>query len=143
MKMLKSIKRFIEEAKLTDGYWVEKAKLDFSTALEQRRRASGMSYKDVADKIGVSQPYVSKVFRGDSNVTIESMVKLARATGSQLDIRLIDTSVAASVHFWKDSSRLRVGPRRTVSGASETVVSADLPAANTHNWLAPCERLAA
>jgi transcriptional regulator with XRE-family HTH domain len=39
--------------------------------------------------MGTSAAYISKVFRGDNNLTIESMVKLARATGGQLDARFL------------------------------------------------------
>jgi len=66
--------------------------------LEQQRRAAGLSYADLAKKMGTSAAYISKVFRGDTNLTIESMVKLARATGGQLDARVLVVEVAAPVN---------------------------------------------
>lgn len=89
MKMNKVLSALVETARHSDSYWVEQAKLDFALALEQRRRAANMTGADIAAKIGTSAAYISKVFRGDSNCTMETMVKLARATGGQLDIRLL------------------------------------------------------
>ena len=67
-------------------------------ALEQQRRAAGLSYADLAKKMGTSAAYISKVFRGETNLTIESMVKLARATGGQLDARILVGVVAAKAN---------------------------------------------
>lgn len=134
MKIIKSLKKMLAEAKLGDTYWIEKAKLDFSIALEGRRRANGMNYKDVADKIGTSQPYVTKVFRGDANLTIETMVKLARATGGRLDLHIADAHAPATVwdaSKFKDSRTHKAHP----TGASETVVrGVNFGAANGRHW---------
>lgn len=142
MKMLKALRKVVENAKLSDAYWVEKAKLNFSVALEGRRRAKNMSYKDVAEKIGTSQPYITKVFRGDANLTIETMVKLARATGAHIDIQIVDAEPVAKV--WRISAPgLRLVERHTTpTGATETVVSGGT-AANPAPWHLEDNRLAA
>ena len=94
--MSKGIRAFVEEAKKSDSYWVEKAKLDFSLGLEKQRRASKLTYAAIAEKIGTSAAYITKVFRGDTNVTIETMVKLARAAGGQVNIQIVDSSTASA-----------------------------------------------
>lgn len=138
MKMINSLKKLLESAKLTDSYWIEKAKLDFSIALENRRRANGLSYKDVATKIGTSQPYVTKVFRGDANLTIETMVKLARATGGRLDLHIADANAPRASWDLRD---IHQGHRPRPTGASETVINVEF-AANGRHWTTP-EKMAA
>lgn len=96
-KISKALRQFVTDAKKTDAYWVEATKLQFAMALEQRRKAAGMTCKALAEKIGVSGAYISKVFRGDTNMTIESMVKLARATGGHLVVRIADSEAEASL----------------------------------------------
>ena len=98
MTLSKKLKAFVDETKQTDAYWVESAKLDFALTLEQQRRVAGLSYADLAKKMGTNAAYISKVFRGDTNLTIESMVKLARATGGQLDVRILVGEVAAKAY---------------------------------------------
>lgn len=118
MKISKALRGFIEDARNTDSYWVEEAKLQFALGLEAQRRLAGMTYKAVADKIGTSAAYITKIFRGDSNVTIESMVKLARATGGRLDVRIIDASVGSQ---W-DIAALQAKPVLKHTASSETLL---------------------
>lgn len=89
MALSKALQKFVEQARSTDSYWVEKAKLEYSAALEKQRKSSGLTYAALAKKIGTSAAYITKVFRGDSNLTIESMVKLARASGGRLNIEVV------------------------------------------------------
>lgn len=90
MKLSKALIEFQGRAKESGEHYAEAAKLDFSLALEHRRRCTNLSYADIAAKICASAPYVSKVFRGDANLTIETMVKLALATEGKIEIRIVD-----------------------------------------------------
>lgn len=96
MKISKAISQAIAKAKETDSYWIESTKHDFAFALEKSRIASGMTYADLARKLGTSPAYVSKIFRGDVNLTIESMVRLARAAGGSLNIHVAAKPVKAT-----------------------------------------------
>lgn len=96
MAINRKLATYLAERKKTDAYWVESSKLDFAMALEKQIRLAGLSYANLAKKIGTSAAYISKVFRGDTNMTIETMVKLSRATGARLQIEVVNESVAAS-----------------------------------------------
>lgn len=100
MKLNKKIAEYLAGRKQHDSYWVEQLKLDFSILLEKRRKSAGLSYVDLAKKIGTSPAYISKVFRGDANFTIESMVKLSRATGGKVDLRIVDENMAVDPSIW-------------------------------------------
>lgn len=123
MKISKALKSLLQEVVKDDAYWVERAKLDFATGLEKQRRSAGMSYKDVADRIRSSAAYISKVFRGDSNLTIESMVKLARASGGCLEVRVV--SEADVVHSWTPSAiqKQQQVQRPLIAEPSDTVTA--------------------
>jgi transcriptional regulator with XRE-family HTH domain len=131
MKMNKALRAMLETAQQSDSYWVEQAKLDFALALEQRRRAANMTGADIAEKIGTSAAYISKVFRGDSNYTIETMVKLARATGGQLDIRLLDEHAAPIL--WNNKASATKPKLTLVTGGITTQVN-PVPGGRA-NWL--------
>lgn len=100
MKLNKKIAEYLAGRKQHDSYWVEQLKLDFSILLEKRRKNAGLSYVDLAKKIGTSPAYISKIFRGDANFTIESMVKLSRATGGKVDIKIIDDGMIVDPSIW-------------------------------------------
>lgn len=93
MAINKKLATYLAERKKTDAYWVESAKLDFALALEKQIRLANLSYANLAKKIGTSAAYVSKVFRGDTNMTIETMVKFSRATGARLKIEIVSEAV--------------------------------------------------
>ncbi len=95
MAINKKLAAYIAERKRTDVYWVESAKLDFAMALEKQMRLAGMNYATLATKIGSSAAYISKIFRGDTNMTIETMVKLTRASGAHLNIEIVSGVGAA------------------------------------------------
>lgn len=95
MAINKKLAKYLSERKKTDGYWVEAAKLDFAMTLERQIRLTGLSYATFAKKIGTSAAYISKIFRGDENMTIETMVKLSRASGARLNIEIVNEAVAA------------------------------------------------
>ena len=89
MAINNKLAKYLAERKKSDGYWVEAAKLDFAMALEKQIRLIGLSYAALAKKIGTSPAYISKIFRGDTNMTIETMVKLTRASGARLHIEIV------------------------------------------------------
>lgn len=103
MKLSESLQNFKEEAQKEDRYWVEKAKLDFAMALEKQRKAKNLQYVAIAKKLNTTAAYISKVFRGDSNLTIESMVKLARATGGRIDINIVYENESIVIPFSNES----------------------------------------
>ncbi len=142
MKISSKIKAFIEQASKSDSYWVEKAKLAFAVALDERRKRAGLSYKDLAQKLETSPAYMTKVFRGDANLTIESMVKLARAAGGQLNLEIEDRTAVARPAWTGHPNLRKIDRHRVVSGIGGTVTQVDFAAAN-HNFHAIDNRLAA
>ena len=67
---------------------VEGAKLDFALGLAKLLERASLSRSDLATRLGVSLPMVTKILRGDTNLTIETMVKAARAAQGKLHINL-------------------------------------------------------
>jgi len=48
----------------------------------------GISKKDLAEAIGTSQAYITKVFKGKANFTIATMTKLSKAIGGRVNIHV-------------------------------------------------------
>lgn len=95
MAINKKLAAYLAERKKTDVYWVESAKLDFAMKLEKQIRLANLSYATLAKKIGTSAAYISKIFRGDTNMTIETMVKLTRASGARLNIEIVNEAIVS------------------------------------------------
>lgn len=69
-------------------YLTEEAKIDFAVHLDRRLQQEGLSKADLARRIDTSQAYITKVLRGDANLTLASMVKLAHATNSAVHVHI-------------------------------------------------------
>jgi len=59
---------------------------DFICQLQNKMDADGTSQKDVAKKIGKSEGYISQVINRPGNLTLKTMVDLARAVGLKVSI---------------------------------------------------------
>lgn len=62
------------------------AKLDVAVEVERIMIQNGLSRAQLAKTMGTSAPYISKILQGDANLSIESLVKIATALNTQLDI---------------------------------------------------------
>jgi transcriptional regulator with XRE-family HTH domain len=49
--------------------------------LREARERAGLSQADVAAHLGITQSYVSRVERGDQNITLSACESFARAVG--------------------------------------------------------------
>ncbi len=85
---MKSFRQLFEEARAGDNYWVADAINCFTENLHGLAEEHGISRSELAARLGKTPQYITKIFRGDVNFTIESMVKLTRATGGRLHIRV-------------------------------------------------------
>ncbi len=85
---IKSFKQLRENLEQHDYFWVERAKLNFSIELNRVFKQRKMTQQELAVRMDTSSSYLTKVFRGDTNFTIETMVKLARAVDGELQIHI-------------------------------------------------------
>jgi transcriptional regulator with XRE-family HTH domain len=77
-----------DEAKNSDAYWIEKALLEFTEDVIGRMEHLNMSRSELASKIDASPAYVTKILRGSTNFTLQSMVRIGRALGCELRTHL-------------------------------------------------------
>lgn len=73
------------------------AQIEFGDRVRRRRERLGLSQLDLAERSGVHFTYISSVERGHRNVTLMTILRLARA----LDVnpaRLVDGLVWAEDH---------------------------------------------
>ena len=89
----KSLDSLFESAKTKDTYWTSRAILEFTSDLYQLMKQRGNTKADVARSLKTSQAYITKVFKGDVNFTIDSMVRLTRTLGGKVHIHVVADNV--------------------------------------------------
>jgi hypothetical protein len=58
--------------------------------LREARRRAGLTQRTIAGRVGVTQPTVARIERGDIEPSLERLLGLIRACGLDLDIRVTD-----------------------------------------------------
>ncbi len=67
----------------------ETMKLEFAIAIDSVIKELNLTRSQVAERLETSPAWVTKVLRGDVNLTIESMAKLCNAVGQELQIKVV------------------------------------------------------
>ena len=65
-------------------YGAAQAKAEFAITVAQVRRKCGMTQKQLADKLGLSQPYIAKLEGGEANPTLGTVGSLLAVMGYRL-----------------------------------------------------------
>jgi transcriptional regulator with XRE-family HTH domain len=82
---MKTFAEIYDALKDTQGYQVEELSLAFTESILLRMEELSLSGKDLADRMGSTKPYVSKLLKGKNNFTLETLVKLARALECRIE----------------------------------------------------------
>lgn len=72
----------------TPAYQAEKLAVAFLAELNAFMQAHDVSNAELARRASVSPAYITKVFRGPSNLSIETLTKLADAVGCKVHLHL-------------------------------------------------------
>lgn len=125
----KTVKELFAEARKGDRFWVEGAILEFTADIERLMDQQGITKTELANRLGTSPAYVTKVLRGTANFTMETMVKLSRATGGTLHVHVAHQQ--AKVH-WLD--KFDGGKARQIREENQT--SNVVTCAGVRDWAA-------
>jgi len=77
------------EVENDNTFWTEKNILDFTTKLFNLMEHRNISKKEWAKRLGTSQAYITKIFRGNANFTMASMTKFVQSLDAKLEIQVV------------------------------------------------------
>lgn len=90
--MTKKARKLIATAERSPLYWAEAAWLQFTEDLSGLMQSQNVTRAELARRLGVSPAYITKVFRGTVNLTLESMCRLTLALNAspRLHVAAVD-----------------------------------------------------
>lgn len=68
-----------------DSEGVYEAEFELRRKLIELRRAAGLTQQQLAEKTGLSQQMISRIETGESNSTVETLLKYLEALGFRLE----------------------------------------------------------
>lgn len=76
------------EAENHDEYWLAGVVQAFTEEIFGLMAQQGVTRSELARRLGTSPAYVTKILRGNTNFTLASMIRVARALGADLCVQL-------------------------------------------------------
>lgn len=86
--MTSSFSDFFDGLGETSGYLAEKLSVAFLAELNTQMKSLDVSNAELARRMDVSPAYITKVFRGPSNLSVETLAKLAKAVDCEVHLHL-------------------------------------------------------
>lgn len=83
---------------------VELVKARLTDIVFDLMETQGVTNADLADRLNVSRPYISKLLRGDVNFTLDTLVKIARALNQRINVEDFFVPIertASQSHPWR------------------------------------------
>ena len=97
---LKSQMAWLKELKASEDYAIQKAQNAFAVEVEHAMMKENVNRSELAEKLGSSPAYITKVLRGDANLTIATMAKLARALDYNLTVGIRKKAAQEEFSSW-------------------------------------------
>jgi transcriptional regulator with XRE-family HTH domain len=89
------LRRFIDANRDTPEWELESLLLDVNEGLWAAMQARGVSRSDLADRLGTSRAYVTKLLDGQENMTLKTLVRVANALDMKVATKLVPRERAA------------------------------------------------
>jgi len=93
MKLEEKFDRWMNDAEKSEDFQVEKLILHFTEEVVSAMKVRNMSQADLARMLEKSPAYVSKMLAGETNFTLRSLVRIARALDLRLQLGLVERGV--------------------------------------------------
>jgi DNA-binding Xre family transcriptional regulator len=89
------LRRFIDDNRHTPEFEVEGLLLDLNAQLSAAMQMRDVSRSDLADRLGTSRAYVTKLLDGQENMTLKTLVRVANALEMKVDAKFVPRERAA------------------------------------------------
>lgn len=88
MSAIERVRRRLEHGARDPEVQLEELILDINEQIVERMQASGLRRSDLADRLGTSRAFVTKLLDGHENLTLKTLARVANALEMKVDLRL-------------------------------------------------------
>lgn len=89
--------RKLAASKDTPEYELEWLLLDIEEALHTSMETQGITRSELADRLGTSRAFITKLLGGQENLTLKTLVRVANALEMKVDAKFVPRERAANV----------------------------------------------
>ena len=125
----RSFSELYREAERHQDYWIAGAILEFTESVVREMARQGLTRTALAEKLGATPAYVTKILRGRVNFTLATMVRLSHALGADLHVRLGGRSRRQAAQAIPEPAGAPAARTGRTGRSSKVVAAASRPAA--------------
>lgn len=74
----------------TPEFTAERVAVAFLVDINARMLAQGISNVELAQRMGTTRSYITRLFRGSANLSVQTMTRLAHAVGGSVRVQVED-----------------------------------------------------
>ncbi|MEW6203559.1 MAG: helix-turn-helix transcriptional regulator [bacterium] len=89
-KISQEIQRLLEELKDDPEFKLERLMLEINEDICRFMEERGITRAELAEKLGTSRAYITKMLNGNPNLTLRSLVNIAHALECEINIRFFE-----------------------------------------------------
>lgn len=86
-------------------FYAEELILGLTEQIVAAMKELGVNRTELAARMGVSKAFVTKLLRGNTNVTLKTMASLARSLGCNVNIEVCPKDVELAIKLYKTSPK--------------------------------------
>jgi transcriptional regulator with XRE-family HTH domain len=83
------LRRFIDDNRHTPEFEVEGLLLDLNAQISSAMQLHDVSRSELAERLGTSRAYVTKLLDGQENMTLKTLVRVANALEMKVDAKFV------------------------------------------------------
>ncbi len=103
-------------------FYAEELILDLTEQVIVAMKELGVNRTELAARMGVSKAFITKLLRGNTNITLRTMASLARSLGCNVNIDVCPKDVELAVKLYKTSPKRKdLNPGRFTDEVHKTV----------------------
>lgn len=106
MKLKDRFQALIDKYKDDPEYIAEGMLLEISEQFLGAMESQGINRSQLAEKLGCSNAYVTKLFNGSENLTIKKAVQIANVLGAMLDIAVVPNEYDVKRYYTYSSKKI-------------------------------------
>ena len=91
--------KLFEEVRKTPEWDIEGAKLQITNEIHRLMEKENVTQSELATRLNKSQPYISKILKGETNFTIETIAIIARALNATFHVRLSEKACVSNTSW--------------------------------------------
>lgn len=103
------------EAETRDEFHVAGVKIEIAEQISRMMEKRNLTQSDLARKLGKNRAYISKILKGTTNFTIETLVLIGRKLEAELDFQLIDTERPKKRVFYMEYGSIKPPTNRALA----------------------------